>query len=336
MTKKQWVWLLVAVAVFAAAGALSVAVNTWSARVTADAWGSAFDGFYGSEDTAAVLPSDPFLARLDIRGTILGGEGTEALLDTDFDETYILDYIDRLMESDDNVGILLYVDSGGGEMNAGDEVYLKLMDYKAATGRPIYAYFDDVACSAAYYIAMAADEIWANRNSLCVNIGVYISGYNLSGLFERYGVEEVLIKSSENKAIGSIGQPWTEEQRAIYQSMVDIWYDQFLGVVAEGRGMTKEEVRARDDGREMASIQALEAGFIDGIGRFEEYKAQVLGYFDEGTDFYEETPPEPDLFTQLLRQVSQLRGSGSARSELELLLGLMEDHGQPVVMAYAR
>ncbi len=335
MSKRQWIWLIVAVAVFALAGVASVAVNTWQQRSVAEMYGSMdslFGGAYAIEEDF-LFPDEPFIAKLDIEGTILSGGGVTDYMSEGFNLDYILDYIDRLAACENNAGILLFIDSGGGEVKASDEVYLKLMDYKRETGRPIYAYFDSTACSGAYYIAMAADNIWANRNCICVNIGVYVSTYNLSGLFEKYGVEEVLIKSSENKAIGSIGQEWTEEQLAIYQSIVDLWYDQFVEIVAEGRGMTAEQVKALDDGREMLAAQALQAGFIDGICRYSEYESYLLE--NTGLLLYEEEPAEMDMFTQLLRNIYGKLEALTPRSEAEILRDLMHENNGIVVMAYA-
>ncbi len=335
MSKKQWIWLIVAVLVFAAAGTLSVVTNTWSQKTAAGlvetALGSGISEGY--EDT--MFPVEPFIARLDIEGTIVSGDSVAGLASTGFELDYILDYIDRLTDCPSNEGILLYVNSGGGEIGASDEVYLKLLDYKEATGRPVYAYFDGTACSGAYYIAMAADEIWANRNCLCVNIGVYIETYNLSGLFEKYGVEEIMIKSSENKGIGALGQPWTEEQLAIYQTIVDLYYDQFLEVVSAGRGMSKSTVKALDDGREMLAVQALQAGFIDGIGRFEEYKEQVCGYYGGDILIYTEEPAQLDMLSTLLQNIYGKLEALTPRSEMEILQGLMDGSDGIVVMAYA-
>ena len=337
MSKRQWIWLFVAVAVFVLAGVTSVAMNTWARRGTADMYETMLSGF--SVDSGAfepTFPDEPFLAKLDIEGTIMeDSAGGLVAAATDFDLDYILDYIDRLTECESNVGIVLFIDSGGGEMKASDEVYLKLLDYKAATGRPVYAYFDGTACSGAYYIAMAADNIWANRNCVCVNIGVYIETYNLSGLFEKYGIEEIMIKSSENKGIGALGQEWTEEQLAIYQSIVDLYYDQFLEVVAAGRGMTKDQVEALDDGREMLAAQALEAGFIDGICRYSEYTDALLGYYGEDMLLYEEEPAELDMLSSLLQNIYGRLAALAPASEAEILRDFMTENDEIVVMAYA-
>lgn len=338
MSKKQWIWLIAAVLVFAAAGTLSVVTNTWAQKTAVNIAETAFSSLpelYAEDYGDAQFPADPFIARIDVEGVIVSSGSVTSLASTGFDLEYILDYIDRLTDCPQNAGILLYINSGGGEMGASDEVYLKLLDYKAATGRPVYAYFDQTACSGAYYIAMAADEIWANRNCLCVNIGVYIETYNLSGLFEKYGIEEVMIKSSDNKGIGAMGQPWTEEQRAIYQTIVDLYYDQFLEVVADGRGMTKDTVRALDDGREMLALQALQAGFVDGIGRFEEYQERIAGYYGGDILIYEEEPAQLDMFTSLLWDIYGKLEALTPRSEVEILRGLMDGGDGIVVMAYA-
>ena len=333
MSKKQWVWLIVALVLFAAIGAYT-AWQTNQAPDMLETIAGSFEGVYGGGFDAE-FPYSDFIARIDIEGTIVSDGGTTAMLTGGgFSESYILDYIDRLIDCPENVGILLYIDSGGGEMGASDSVYLKLMDYKEETGRPIYAYFDGTACSGAYYIAMAADEIWANRNCICVNIGVYIETYNLSALFEKYGVEEIMIKSSDNKGIGAIGQPWTDEQLAIYQSIVDLYYDQFLDVVSAGRGMTKQQVRTLDDGREMLASQALAAGFIDGIGRYEEYRDTVLDRFD-GAELYEESFEEPDLYTLFSFLYSRIETLVPV-SDAKLLRDFVDAQDGIVVMAYAK
>lgn len=335
MSKKQWIWLVVAVVLFAAAGTLSVVVNTWSGSRLSSAVTTVEADLWTGEESVSAFPEEDFVAVVDIQGTIMGTDDVTGALTEGFDLSYTLDYIERLMECESNAGILLNIDSGGGEMGASDEVYLKLMDYKEATGRPIYAYFGDYACSGAYYIAMAADEIWANRNSICVNIGVYISAYNLSGLFEKYGIEQVIIRSSDNKGIGMAGVPWTEEQLAIYQSIVDLYYDQFLEVVSAGRGMTKDEVKRLDDGREMLAAQALEAGFVDGVGRYEEYTDRVLSYFGPETVLYEEEPEDGDMLTQMLRYFYGKLEALVPSSEGELLKEFVDSQDGIVVMAYA-
>ena len=336
MRKRQWIWLVVAVVLFTASGLLSVVVNTWSASMLAESSEAVMDSLTSwaveGDEAYYFFPEEEFIARLDVEGTIVSnGSAAAAVYGSGFDLDGLIDYVRALAACDSNRGILLYVNSGGGEMLASDELYLELMDYKEATGRPVWAYFDGTACSGAYYIAMAADEIYANRNCLCVNIGVYISTYNLSGLFEKYGVEQVLIRSSDNKGIGSIGVPWTEEQRGIYQSIVDLDYQQFLEVVADGRGMSEKLVRSLDDGREMLAAQALKAGFIDGIARCDDYVDSLLE--QTGLILYEK--PEPRNFSTLLDWIYGRLERLVPRTDGELLQEFADANEGITVMAYA-
>ncbi|MBR6113642.1 MAG: signal peptide peptidase SppA [Oscillospiraceae bacterium] len=329
MNKKRFLWFLLAAAVFAATGILGVR-SALGARERAaslsEQAASSFAAMFSGE-TDYTLPSEPYVAKVSVDGTI--AEGSSVPLSADgYSHEATLDFVDRLIEDENNVGILLYIDSPGGTITASDELYLKLLDYKA-TGRPIWCYCDTTACSGGYYVAAAADEICANRNCLCVNIGVYISVYNFSQLFEKYGVEQLAFKSSENKGIGMTGIPWTDEQKEIYQSIVDQYYEQFLAVVAEGRGMTPERVRELDDGREMLAAQALKAGFIDSIGRYEEYEKKVLAA--AGTELLYEPAAAMPSWMDMLQQFT----SSLPKSDAQSLLDFAEANSGIVVMAYA-
>ena len=330
MNKKRLGWFLLAMAVFAVTGLVGVnaalSARERSAALTEQAAGL----LSGAADRDYELPTEPYVAKVKVEGTIAESSSSAVSLTAEgYNHKALLKYIDRLAADENNVGILLFVDSPGGEIKAGDELYLKLMDYKQTTGRPIWCYFDGTACSGGYYVAMAADEICANRNCICVNIGVYISTYNFSKLFEKYGVEQINFKSTENKGIGMIGVPWTDEQKAIYQSIVDEYYAQFLEIVAAGRHMTVEQVRARDDGREMLASQALEAGFIDSVGRYEDYEKKVQAA--AGTELvYEPTRTSID-WQEMLDYFS----SALPKSDAQALIGFAESHAGFVVMAYA-
>ena len=331
MNKKQFLWFLLAMAVFIATGAAGVS-SALGARersaALAEQATSLFSTAMGGEHS---FPEEPFVAKVCVEGTIADTGNTGLSLSSEgYNHDALLSYIDELTEDPNNVGMLLFIDSPGGEIKAGDELYLKLMDYKEATGRPIWCYFDGTACSGGYYVAMASDEICADRNCICVNIGVYISTYNFSGLFEKYGVEQVNFKSSENKGIGMAGVPWTDEQKAIYQSIVDEYYAQFVDIVAKGRGMTAEQVKTLDDGREMLASQALRAGFIDSIDRYDNYEKKVLA--QAGTELLYEPAQAEDLPWQQLLQYLQ---SALPHSDAQSLIDFAESHSRFVVMAYA-
>ena len=327
MKKKEIIALFVAAAIFVTTGLIGVR----SAQRLNESRDNALSSFsrVGElvDSVKADTPAGKYLEQLDVVGSIMYGGGIN---DDCVDMEGLIDEIYCLSEDENNVGILLYVDSPGGTMDAADDLYYALMDYKHATNRPIYCYFNATACSGGYYVAMPADEICANRNCLCVNIGVYIATYNFAELYEKLGVEQIAIKSGANKGIGLEGQSWTEEQLSIYQSIVDESYEQFLAVVAEGRGMSVEEVRARDDGREMTARQALEKGFIDGIERYDVYVQAVLGALGEDVELWEYSGETGwlDTFTDYFRQFQ-------SRSDTELMQEFAKAHEGMKVMAYA-
>ena len=329
MNKKQFMWFLLAMVIFVVTGFAGVNSALSARERSVELAEKAAGMFSGMSEGKLDLPTEPYVAKVPVEGTIADTESSVGLQGGGYDHEGLLKYIDSLIKDENNVGMLLYIDSPGGEIKAGDELYLKLMDYKEATGRPIWCYFDGTACSGGYYVAMASDEICADRNCICVNIGVYISTYNLSKLFDKYGIEQVNFKSSENKGIGMMGVPWTDEQKEIYQSIVDEYYAQFLEIVAKGRNMTVDQVRRLDDGREMLASQALKAGFIDSIDRYENYEKKVLAA--AGTEKLYEPAAAPLNWQDLLQQFT----SSLPKSDTQAVMEFAETHSDIVVMAYA-
>ncbi len=227
-----------------------------------------------------IFPTEDFIGVVNIVGDIQDlGEESYFSSTTGYNHTTCVQYLEDLTAAPNNRGLLLYIDSPGGYAYVGDDLYLELMEYKEETGRPIYAYFDSVAASAAYYAAMSADEIYANRMTTTGSIGVYSSALNLSGLYEKLGIKEYIFKSGDNKAMGSAGQEMTPEQIAIMQGQVDYMYEIFVDVVVAGRNMDRSKVYEIADGRSYTAQQALELDMIDGICRYEEYEEMVLAKF---------------------------------------------------------
>ena len=329
MNKKQFMWFLLAMVIFVVTGFAGVNSALSARERSVELAEKAAGMFSGMSEGKLDLPTEPYVAKVPVEGTIADTDSSVGLQGGGYDHEGLLKYIDSLIKDENNVGMLLYIDSPGGEIKAGDELYLKLMDYKEATGRPIWCYFDGTACSGGYYVAMASDEICADRNCICVNIGVYISTYNLSKLFDKYGIEQVNFKSSENKGIGMMGVPWTDEQKQIYQSIVDEYYAQFLEIVAKGRNMTVDQVRRLDDGREMLASQALKAGFIDSIDRYENY--EKMGLAAAGTEKLYEPAAAPLNWQDLLQQFT----SSLPKSDTQAVMEFAETHSDIVVMAYA-
>ena len=203
-----------------------------------------------------------FIATLYIEGTI-----EEA--NSQYNQKWLMDTIKNLKKNNKNVALAIYIDSPGGGVYQADEVYLALQDYKT-TGRPIFVYQGPMAASGGYYISCAADQIFANRNTLTGCIGVIFGqSLDITGLLDKVGIKSKTFHSGRNKTMLSPDTPLTEEQEAIMQSMCDECYEQFVSIVANNRDMTYEQAAELSDGRLYTAKQALENGLIDGIDSWE-------------------------------------------------------------------
>jgi len=218
-----------------------------------------------------ISASGPYIATIYVEGTILAGQTDTFGLPIGYQHNWTLEKIDELTADPNNRALIIFVDSPGGGVYESDELYLKLKDYKEMTGRPVYSVMGSMAASGGYYISAAADKIVANRNTWTGSIGVTIGTlYDISALLEEYGVKTVTITAGSNKAMGSIVEPLTTEQQAIFQSLVDDAYEQFTGIVSEERGIDLNAVKKLADGRVYTAKQALELGLVDSIGTFDE------------------------------------------------------------------
>jgi protease-4 len=102
--------------------------------------------------------------------------------------------------------------------------------------KPVYSVVEESCASAAYYIAVAADQIFVDKASIVGSIGVLMDGFGFTGLMEKLGVERRLMTAGENKGFLDPFSPQTEKQRTYAQAMLDQIHQQFIDVVKTGRG----------------------------------------------------------------------------------------------------
>lgn len=327
MKKKQIIGLVIAVVMFTMCGIASVLTNTFSQNFLAEKGLSfSMDAATGEkiEDT---LPTEPYIAVVKVTGTIQ--EQTETgIFETSegYQHNDTMEYIDSLIYDDNNSAILLYVDSPGGTVYESEELYNKLNEYKELTDRPIWTYMAHYAASGGYMISMASDYIYANKNTTTGSIGVIMSGYDLSGLYEKLGIRYVSITSGVNKDSSSL----SDEQIAIYQSQINECYESFVQIVTDGRNMTAEEVKALADGRTYTAHQALSYGLIDQISSFEDMQTEMSEYLDVW-EYYEPVEPE-NIFVSLFSQIKGI----IPKSEAQILLETADNMESGVLMYYAK
>ena len=178
---------------------------------------------------------------------------------------------------------------------------------------------------------MAADEIYANRNAWTGSIGVLMSLTNYKELADNLGIKEISITSGDNKTMGSALEDLRDDQRALFQAMIDESYAQFVGIVADGRNMTEEEVRALADGRIYTAYQAVDNGLIDHIAGEEEATLEILEKV--GLDEYAPIcSPERDETLSFLNSLFYQAASLREKSSLEIFRELAADNRNGVLL----
>ena len=173
---------------------------------------------------------------------------------------------------DDKVkAVVLRINSPGGTVNASDILYHELKTFKENKKIPVIASMMDVAASGGYYLAMATDAILVHPSTVTGSIGVIMLTVNAKGLLEKVGVEANAITSGPRKDMGSPFRTMTAEEKAIFQGVIDSFYQRFLTVV---QGRTSATLGGADqkaaDGRIYSGEQAKAAGLVDDIGYLDE------------------------------------------------------------------
>lgn len=311
MNKKQIIGIVVAAVLFVFISASSMLVRSQTESLLAD-----MESDFGQiKDT---IPGDDFIGVININGTIADVGSSDWFTTVEYDHQGILDFIDEMIDNKDNVGLFLNIDSPGGYTYEIVEMYDKLEKYKEQTGRPIYAYCGSYTCSGGYYLAVTADKIYANPNSIVGSIGVIISTYDYSELMAKIGVKEINIASGKNKAMGSGGTAMTEEQLAIYQSIVDESYESFVTAVEKGRGLKRDQVYKLADGRIYSANQALDAGMVDGVAGYEDFLELMSDDFNHA-EYYTFGQDEYNFFSLMFQKAENLLPKSDSQINTELL-----------------
>jgi protease-4 len=242
--------------------------------------------------------SGPAVAVIDINGEIVSGSsgtiGTSSLAVSDD----IIPLVKRAASDSDVKAILLRINSPGGSVVASDQIYHALK----GCGKPIVVSMGELTASGGYYISMAGQYLVANSNTLTGSIGVISEFPEASQLMKNLGVTVAVIKSGQVKDIGSMYRPMTDEEKALWQKVIDETYESFVQIVADGRRMPAEKVRELADGRVYTGRQALALGLVDALGYEEDAlaKAAALGGIKGTPRVFRLASPSFSLISALL------------------------------------
>jgi protease-4 len=241
------------------------------------------------------------IAILEIDGVISGDESTGLIGGHANSVSEVKARLNRMRADSDVQGVLLRISSPGGEVTACDTIHHEILEFKKATKMPVVACIVDEGASGGYYIASAADTIYASPTAIVGSIGVIMQTFDLHGLLGKIGVDTLAIKSADKKDLTSIFRARTDEENAILQKVVDDMFKRFVDAVAarEG-GPPREEVLKVADGRILSAPDALQARLVDKIG----YLPEAMEDLRKRAKI--ERRPEIIRYTRLARSGSNL------------------------------
>ena len=171
-------------------------------------------------------------------------------------------FVERLQRyADDGSvrGLLIEIRSPGGGAAASQAIYKALRSFREEDDRPVVAWIGSVGASGGYYAALPADSILALPSSVTGSIGVIMKIPNAGELLRRWGLEFEVIKSGENKDLGSQTRSLTESERRVLQELIDDSYGQFVDAIVESRPLGRDSVSALADGRVFSGARAARA-----------------------------------------------------------------------------
>jgi protease IV len=161
--------------------------------------------------------------------------------------------------------VVVRVQSPGGVVAPTQEIHDAIRRVRAK-GKPVVASLGSIAASGGYYLAVAADRIVASPGTLTGSIGVLMQVAEVEGLLKKVGVRLEVIKAGRHKDLGNFSRAMTPEEREILQALLDDMYDQFVGAVAQGRGLDRAAVLKLADGRVYSGRRAQELKLVDELG----------------------------------------------------------------------
>jgi protease-4 len=213
--------------------------------------------------------------------------------------------------------VVLRINSPGGGVAASQEMFEAVRKFRTETHKKVVVSMASVAASGGYYVACAADKIYANPGSITGSIGVIAEWYNYADLLKWAKLQDVVFKSGEFKDTGSPSRPLTDAEKTYFQNLIENMFGQFIKDVAVGRKMSEGDVRKLADGRVFTGLEAKNNGLIDELGALQDAVAaagKMAGIVGEPRIV---TPPKKkiSIFDILFGDARTVLGLNSDRSE---------------------
>lgn len=253
-----------------------------------------------SIDSDALGGGGSHTALVDLRGVIADEEMASADL--------LVSGLRAAFESKGSKAVMLRINSPGGSPVQAGYVYDEIKRLRTLfPEKPLYAVITDIGASGAYYIAAAADEIYADKASLVGSIGVVAGGFGFVDTMEKLGVERRLYTAGQHKGFLDPFSEEKPEEVAFWSSVLESTHQQFIDKVKEGRGDRLKADEKTFSGLIWNGEQALEMGLVDGLGSAGFVAREVVGE-EEIVDF----TPQPDPFEQFTESLGVAVGKAMA------------------------
>ena len=217
----------------------------------------------------------------------------------------------------DALAVVLAINSPGGSPVQADRVFREIKRLRAQSEKPVIAVIGDIGASGAYYIAAAADEIYADRASLVGSIGVISAGFGFVDTLEKFGLERRIFTAGGHKAMLDAFSPLKPQEEEFWRGVLQQTHQQFVRRVKEGRG---ERLVADDEifsGLIWSGEQALELGLIDGFSSVRELARERFGT-EEVRDYTPKRPPLQHLLSTAASTVSSTLLDSAAEQSIML------------------
>jgi protease-4 len=250
-------------------------------------------------------PSGPHTALVEVQGEIAA--------DTDASAERIVAALKAAFEDRTAQAVVLRINSPGGSPVQAGIVNDEIRRLKAKHGKKVYAVVEEICASGAYYIAVAADEIYVDKASLVGSIGVLMDGFGFTGTMEKLGVERRLLTAGENKGMLDPFSPQDEKQTAYAKAMIDQIHQQFIKVVQDGRGARLKADKETFSGLFWNGEEAIKLGLVDKVGNLD-FVAREVVKAEEIIDY----TPQDNLAERFAKRFGAAVGYGAIKALREL------------------
>ncbi len=257
------------------------------------------------DQTHSSTPTGPHTALVELHGEI--AVGTEASAE------FLLSGLKSAFEDEGAQGVVIRINSPGGSPVQAGIVYDELRRLKDKHKKKVYAVVEESAASGAYYVAVAADEIYVDKASIVGSIGVLMDGFGFDKVMDKVGVERRLITAGSNKGLLDPFSPLRPEQRAHVQAMIDQIHRQFIDIVKQGRGERLKETPETFSGLFWTGEEAVKMGLADGLGNLD-YVAREVIKAEEVIDY----TPKENVAERLAKRFGAAIGEGAVRALRQL------------------